>query len=155
MADSLLISFIVFLAAGLALSALITYRDFRSLQKMDGNYFYWQVTLVVLDVAQIFLLLCSIGSIVFMVITKHRLSWAELGIVWALQSMFCTNVRSPKELRKLTNKSDLPPSPTLILTLLAEALGIHIHGGINCEQWRGIFYFVGRAPDSYILAYQY
>jgi hypothetical protein len=153
MADSLLISFVVLLAVGLILSALITYRDFRSLQKMVGNYFYWQATLVVLDVAQMFLLLCSIGSIVFIMNTKHWLSWAELDIVWTLQSMFCTNVRNPKELRKLTNKLDLPPSPTLILTLLAEALAIRIHGGINCEQWRGIFYFVGRAPDSYILAY--
>ena len=95
MADGLSIISAIYLLFGLIFSALITYRDFRALGRRDGYAsFCWQTTLVTFDLIQDFLLLCSTGLSIFMILRAPRPSWAELIVLTTVQFMSGTNVRT-------------------------------------------------------------
>ncbi|KAF2257706.1 hypothetical protein CC78DRAFT_588135 [Lojkania enalia] len=94
MADSLLISALVFFLTGLLLSALVTYRDYRAIKHIDYVIKQWQWVLLGFGLIQISFFSFGIGSVVFTMFTEHHLDRIEPAILWTFQFTLWTNICS-------------------------------------------------------------
>ena len=91
MADSLILAVSALFISGLLLSVVITFRGSWALKHIEHG-FWWQVSLVAFDMAQIGFLSAGIGMMITATDAEHQIQWAEPSVSWVLQFMFCTNV---------------------------------------------------------------